>query len=710
MTNTLRLTFVLPIFLFFSALFAHAQDSYHSNLQNELQSSFALPAGTWVLNNTEAANLTSDFSYGNVVLSDGDAMGQSFSKKVGLNVSLVNGPQYNTGYGINSVAAINSGDRCLVVFWMRSQNGEGKASISVQDAVNFTNERYLTFPVVDSWNRYMVPVEISNDYAGGGLQFAFHLNWMDQNLELGGLAVLNYGSLALDNLPVEINNKFYDGYESNAPWRAAAEQRIEQIRKADLNLQVVDGNGMPIQNTTVDIAMKEHAFGFGTAVAAHLFAGNNQQNNTYENRLLDLDGEGHRFNCVVFENATKWRAWEENWWGINKQDKVNTTNWLVDKGFKVRGHTLIWPSWVNLPADIQNNQNDPGYVKNRVLNHIENILEYPGWKGKFSDWDVLNEISVLNDLANTMQGAPGYPTGREIYVDIFNKYKEIEPNGVGYLNDYTVFGGGSSAQATADLKTYTQEIQDAGVQIEGIGFQGHIGTFPTGIPRIYDILEDFHTTFGTAAKITEFDMDDLVDDDLAADYLTDFYTINFSHRSVDAILMWGFWDGAHWFDNAPMFRNDWSLKPAGQAFLDLVFDKWWTKENGQTNAEGEYNVRGFKGTYAITVDCDGNSYTQTLNLHADTLLTIDCSMLVSTNNLEKKNALKVFPNPTSGQITAQWTWPGTATLRVLDLLGREQYVQKVNNQSAQLNVDLPEWYVLVGGKYRSASTATAPGC
>ena len=86
----------------------------------------------------------------------------------------------------------------------------------------------------------------------------------------------------------------------------------------------MDGSGNPVEGASIQADMVDHEFGFGTAVAAHLFAGNSQQNNTYEDYLLDLDGEGHRFNCVVFENATKWRAWEQNWWGVDKDDKVAT--------------------------------------------------------------------------------------------------------------------------------------------------------------------------------------------------------------------------------------------------------------------------------------------------------------------------------------------------------------------------------------------------
>jgi endo-1,4-beta-xylanase len=681
-------------FLFTNPIFS--QDSYHTNLQAQLQIEYELPAGKWVLNDTENGNLAADFSYGNLDREDMDATDQDFTKKVIIDVTHVEGNQWDTGYGINNVHPVNASDVCLLVFWAKA-NMQGKVSLSIQNSTTYESEYYLTMPMGNEWSQFFIPFETSDDYGIGGLQFVFQLNWLDQQIEIGGMATINYRQeVAMDHLPVDFNNEFYPGYHPDAPWRAEAAQRIEEIRKADLKLEVLGTDGFPMEGAEVNVRMIEHDFGFGTAVAAHLFAGNSQQNNTYEARLLDLDGRGHRFNDIVFENATKWKAWEDNWWGVDQQDKVRTLQWLNERGFRVRGHTLIWPSWTNLPNDIQNNQDDPEYIKNRVLGHVEDILTYPGMQDAFTDWDVLNEISVLNDLANALKGSPGYPTGREIYVDIMEKFREFDPNGKAYINDYTVFGAGRTATGAEDLKTYIQEIINAGQPVDGIGFQGHIGIFPTGIPELYDILEDFHTTFGTQSKITEFDFKPGVDDALAAKYLVDFYTMCFSHPSVSSILMWGFWDGAHWYDNAPLFREDWSLKPSGEAFFDLVFDKWWTVESDQTNAEGSYSLRGFKGKYEISIDCgNGNTIIDTIELLTDRTFSVDCA-LVNNNSLISDINLQVYPNPTRSELHIEWAGNNSANIEFFDLLGQKQLSVNAISSPARLDLTLPSGiYIMV---------------
>jgi endo-1,4-beta-xylanase len=46
--------------------------------------------------------------------------------------------------------------------------------------------------------------------------------------------------------------------EPDAPWRAAAKARIEQIRKANLELTVLGSDGKPAPNTPVKIEMLRH--------------------------------------------------------------------------------------------------------------------------------------------------------------------------------------------------------------------------------------------------------------------------------------------------------------------------------------------------------------------------------------------------------------------------------------------------------------------
>ena len=220
------------------ALTATAQDAYHTDLQNILQNDYNLPAGTWVLNDSEAANLNSDFAYGNMNSSDEAVTGQPFSQKVRFQVNAAGNNQWDAGYGIRNVQQMNNGDAALLVLWLRSEaGGNGQVSIFVENSMTFEKEIYLTFNPPAQWTQYFIPFDANQTYSPDGLTAGLHLAWQQQVIEIGGMAIVNYGnSLSVDDLPNQTNNDQYGGFEPDAPWRAEAADRIEQIRKADLTI------------------------------------------------------------------------------------------------------------------------------------------------------------------------------------------------------------------------------------------------------------------------------------------------------------------------------------------------------------------------------------------------------------------------------------------------------------------------------------------
>jgi len=135
--------------------------------------------------------------------------------------------------------------------------------------------------------------------------------------------------------------------------------------------------------------------------------------------------------------------------------------------------------------------------------------------------------------------------------------------------------------------------------LNGLGFQCHFGSTPIPPARILSGLDRFGR-LGLPIAITEFDMD-TTDENLQARYMRDFLTAAFSHPSVESIVIWGFWEGRHWLPNAALYRKDWTLKPNGRVWRDLVKHAWWTNADGRTHADGAFRTRAFYGDYQITV-------------------------------------------------------------------------------------------------------------
>ncbi len=58
-----------------------------------------------------------------------------------------------------------------------------------------------------------------------------------------------------------------------------------------------------------------------------------------------------------------------------------------------------------------------------------------------------------------------------------------------------------------------------------------------------------------------------------------------------------------------MFDTNWELKPFGEQYVDLVYNKFWTRDSGNTT-NGEYSLRAFHGLYNITATtADGKTKT-----------------------------------------------------------------------------------------------------
>jgi endo-1,4-beta-xylanase len=121
---------------------------------------------------------------------------------------------------------------------------------------------------------------------------------------------------------------------------------------------------------------------------------------------------------------------------------------------------------------------------------------------------------------------------------------------------------------------------------------------------------------GKKVHASELDIN-VADEALQADYLRDIMTVLYSHPAVEKITLWGFWEGQHWLPLAALWRTDWTIKPSGQAWLDLVFRDWRTNATLKTDDRGIVALRAFLGDYEVTAAYRGKTLTQQVPLPKD---------------------------------------------------------------------------------------------
>jgi endo-1,4-beta-xylanase len=670
----------LTLLLVFVLVQLQAQDAYHTKLLDSLNKKFALPTtGKWVLPNTETGTFGIVGNYGGTTsnITVNNAIFTIAQQRI-----LTQGNNaWDAAHTYKNKLAIAKGDRFLVVYWIRSPTVGAKVNIFVENATTYDKEILATVSPTSTWKMYLAPIESKAAYAVDALTIGLHLAQLNQTIEVGGVSCINYEkNIIFNQLPLDLDAGKYGGNEANAPWRNEAAQSIEQLRKANFTVKVNNAAGQPITGAEVRFEMMQHEFKFGTAAVSNKFNGGSALNATYEQKMLDLDGKGHGFNEIVFENDLKWPAWEQRWFSSNAEIAQDIA-FLKSKNISVRGHNLVWPGWEYSPKDITASAT-PDFIKKRIREHITAISTYSGVGKECIDWDVLNEITTNNDYANRFAGSAGYPTGRELYAEIFKQADSLLPNSKLYINDYIAIEAGDGSPNNINIwKQRIDEILAKGAPIEGIGFQGHFSSAPTSIPRVKEILDEFWNKYKMEAKVTEYDISNLVNPDIQANYMRDILTICYAHPSMKGFLMWGFWDGAHWLNNAPIYNTDWTLKPSGTAFIDQVFSKWWTDTKVNTAATGEAKTRGYKGRYKITVKLpDGKIGTQIVDLAKDTSVTIN-NFTSSTYELGADLGMTITPNPANAPIKITWNkvvFNETAQLEVRNNIGQLVFNKTVN--------------------------------
>ncbi|MES2462382.1 MAG: endo-1,4-beta-xylanase [Armatimonadota bacterium] len=523
--------------------------------------------------------------------------GQPFSDA--LRLTTIKEPPRFYDYGATAplTAAIHKGDVVWVSLWARRitsrrESGEAQVEVALLQKVGEREvrplERVISFG--PQWTQFTIPFLVRNDSEVGQARLGFRYGYSPQSVEIGGMRLLNFGpNVKLEDLPR--TRVRYDGWAANAPWRKAANERIEKHRKGEVTVRVMDAAGKPVPAAKVQVRMKRHAFAWGTAIDDTRINDTKDPDNARYHQTVET-----YFNKVVIENSLKWGRWIEPKY---RDQALASLPWVEARNLPLRGHVMVWPSWQHSPKFLADLKNDPSALKKAVSDHIADQTKTLA--GRAAEWDVINETYAHHDIIDIL--------GRDIMVDWFRQARLGAPKSKLFYNDYTMFQKGPGSQYFYDTVKF---LKDSGAPIDAIGEQGHFASSPPGIPDVLATLDKFGN-LGLPIQISEFDID-TDDPGLQTDFMRDFMTAVFSHPSVMGVMQWGFWEKSHWLPRAALWDANWNLRPHGQVYVDLTTKTWWTNADGATKKDGIYKTRAFYGDYEVTVTQGDKSRTQKFTL------------------------------------------------------------------------------------------------
>ena len=518
---------------------------------------------------------------------------------------------------------IKKDDTVLISFWIRRpmSGGEpGPMTACIQAGDPKLRFEY-TFSAYREWQQHVRGFKALGALSGEDGKVLFDLGGAGPAVEISGLRVINYGpDVDVATLPKSAIS--YKGREADAPWRKAALDRIEKIRKADLTIEVVDAKGRPIKNTKVKVEMQRHAFQFGSAVNASILGATQDDLPTIKRAKSDAikvswdDVQKYRqvvedfFNVVTFESELRPHVWKLqhsgnlSWEQKRKVFLDQAIPWLQENDIDVRGHYIAWGA-IDYNAIEKEFVGNPKGHRAWLWDYMADVL--PKTSGFVSEWDTINHIVGWGK--HTYEVEYG---GFDIYADLMKEARRLAPNARHTINEGRVLPNGYKREPYKEVIRF---LNEHGQAPDTVGFMAHFDLSSLTPPEeLLEVFDDF-AEIAPRLQLSELDVGAGDDEQLQAEYFRDALIASFSHPNMVGIVQWGFWENAHWKPAAALWRSDWTLKPAGEVFVDLVKSQWWTNLESRTDNAGLCHLRGFMGDYLVTVEHDGKPVVKKFSLN-----------------------------------------------------------------------------------------------
>ena len=482
-----------------------------------------------------------------------------------------------------TVGSVKNGDKLLVVYRARClAGGSGRATAKVQVSeptrpmVGMTG----TAKIGPEWGQVNQAFEAKADAPEGKGELVIFLGEQIQTVEIAEVRVLNYGpDIPLAKLPQP--KETYLGREPTAPWRKAALDRIEQIRKAEMAVQLTAADGKPLPNTSVVVELDRHEFGFGSCVTRGMLTKDGPDGDRYR------DIAQRTFSRVVFEKDLKPDSFPHDDKGRAELEK--SLAWLKAHGISIRGHYLMQEAVDGWSRD---RLADPAKLRTDLLASVRERIATAG--DRVVEWDVINHPIAWQNAEMFGQKGPPLDT---LAMDVFREARSLTKLPL-CINEDQLFRPGPQQDKTFAL---LEKLKRDGVRVDGLGNQAHFHC--SFLPSPEDLLRvtDRFTAVVPKQVVTEFDIVANDDDALAADYLRDSLIACFSHPAYDGFLLWGFWEGSHWLPEAALWKKDWSPKASALTWEEWIGNRWHTRQTVTSDANGIVKRRGFRGSYQLRV-------------------------------------------------------------------------------------------------------------
>lgn len=341
----------------------------------------------------------------------------------------------------------------------------------------------------------------------------------------------------------------------------------------------------------------EGLFYIGTALNTNQVAGNDLRADSLVKK---------QFNSIVAENCMKSMNIQPEKGVFTFDDADQFVAYGESNEMNIIGHTLIWhsqaPHWFF--TDSEGNNVSPEELAARMREHIFTLMGR--YKGRIQGWDVVNE-AIEDD--GEFRNSKFYQILGEDYIRLAFEYAhEADPDAELYYNDFSMNKPGKCEGVVRMVKT----LQQQGVQIDGVGMQGHYLLNEPTIDEVEASIVAF-SELGVKVMFTELEITVLpwpgenitADVSLSIEFQSkynpyadgisleadqalnqryiDLFNLFIKHsEKIGRVTFWGVTDDNSWKNNWPIFgRSDYPLlfdrdyqpKAAVNSLIDAAIEK-----------------------------------------------------------------------------------------------------------------------------------------
>lgn len=331
----------------------------------------------------------------------------------------------------------------------------------------------------------------------------------------------------------------------------------------------------PTEIMDVDsVVLRSHGKRIGTAISAARLG-----EAAYAKALAQ------QFNYGTAENEMKWDATEPTPGNFTFAAADSIADFAKQHEMSLKGHTLVWysqlPAWVSALTGES--------VREAMTRHIEGSITHfrEKYPGLVVSWDVVNEaIDTPMGVATLRDSVFLRELGEDYIAEAFRVARTADPDALLFYNDFGIEGTSAKANFAYEM---IKKLVDAGVPIDGVGFQMHTGADDRGPSR-----EELRTNIqryvdlGLKVNISEMDVNlcRYSNGPLALEQQRFRYnrivSTCFEFEACESVAVWGVTDKYSWLNTfqtcsgAPyqakplILNDDYQRKPAFWGVYDAL--------------------------------------------------------------------------------------------------------------------------------------------